>query len=129
MPLFEKHFTLEEARASLPELRRIFERVHSLYTELQDLQSDYLKVQQVIRANGHGPKDTGFQVRLVELQQLVKEITDAGIEIKDVARGLIDFPHMRDGEEVFLCWELVEDDINFWHSIEDGYPGRQPVDE
>jgi len=129
LPLFEKHFTLEEARASLPELRRIFERVHSLYTELQDLQSDYLKVQQVIRANGHGPKDTGFQVRLVELQQLVKEITDAGIEIKDVARGLIDFPHMRDGEEVFLCWELVEDDINFWHSIEDGYPGRQPVDE
>jgi hypothetical protein len=127
MPLFEKHFTLEEARAWLPDLRRIFERVHSLYTELQDLQSDYLKVQQVIRANGHGPKDTGFEVRLVELQQLVKEVTDAGIEIKDVARGLIDFPHMRDSEEVFLCWELVEEDINFWHRIEDGYPGRQPV--
>ena len=127
MPLFDKHFTLEEARAWLPELRRVFERVHSLYTELQELQSDYVKVQNVIRANGHGPKDTGFETRLAELQALVKEVTTAGIEIKDVARGLIDFPHMRDGEEVFLCWELVEDDINFWHGIEDGYPGRQPV--
>jgi hypothetical protein len=52
---------------------------------------------------------------------------EAGIEIKDIQRGLVDFPMWRDGEEVFLCWELAEDDIAFWHRIEDGYPGRQPL--
>lgn len=128
MPMFEKHFTVAEARASLPEMRKRFERIHSLYSELQTLQDDYVKVQMLIRANGHGPKNTGFEARAVELQILVQEIVEQGIQIKDISRGLIDFPHIRDdGEEVFLCWELCEDELNYWHRIEDGYPGREPI--
>ncbi len=128
MPMFEKHFSVDEARSWLPDLRQKFRRIHSLYAELQELQDDYVKVQAIIRANGHGPKETGFESRAIELQTLVQEILEAGIQVKDISRGLIDFPHLReDGEEVFLCWELSEDGLNYWHRIEDGYSGREPI--
>jgi hypothetical protein len=48
-----------------------------------------------------------------------------GVQIKDFERGLVDFPHIRDGREVFLCWELHEGDIEFWHDIDAGYTGRE----
>ena len=127
MRQYEKHFTVEEARGWLPGLRQRFQRIHEIYDQLQDLRDDYERVQTLIRSNGHGPKDTGFEGRLAELQELVQEINEAGIEVKDVARGLVDFPHLRQGEEVLLCWELQEPDIRFWHRIEDGYAGREPL--
>src|SRR6266700_7695526 len=80
MPMFEKHFTVDEARSWLPDLRQKFQRIHSLYAELQELQDDYVKVQAIIRANGHGPKETGFETRAIELQTLVQEIIEAGIQ-------------------------------------------------
>lgn len=125
--MHEKHFTLSEARKWLPELRRRFERIHALYSELESLREDYERVQNVIQANGHAPKETGFEPRLKEMQELLKEIFTAGIQIKDISRGLVDFPHMRDGEEVYLCWQLGEADIEYWHRIEDGFPGRTPL--
>ena len=130
MPQFDKHFTIEEARGWLPELRRKFAEIHTLYSELGEMQAEFEKVQAIVRMNGHAPKATGFEDRALKLKQLVQEITEAGIEIKDIGRGLIDFPHIReDGEEVFLCWELCEDELNFWHRIEDGFPGRQPLED
>ena len=127
MALYERHFTIGEAREWLPELRRRFERINALYGELQELREDHEKVVALIRSNGHAPKDPGFSGRLLELQSLVRDINDAGIEVKDVSRGLVDFPHMREGEEVYLCWEMEDSDLLFWHRIEDGYAGRTPL--
>ena len=127
MPRFDKHFSIEEARACLPDLRRRFEEIRALYQEMDSLRGEYEQVQAIIRMNGHAPKATVFEERIAALQTLVKEIIAQGIEIKDISRGLVDFPHWRDGEEVFLCWELGEDDLRYWHRIEDGYPGRQPL--
>ena len=127
MPLYEKHFTESEARAWLPKLRRTFKRIHKLYEELKELRDDYERVQTLVRSNGNEPKDSGFEGRLAQLQKMVQEINEAGIEVKDIGRGLVDFPHIRDGEEVFLCWELQEPDLRFWHRIEDGYAGREPL--
>jgi hypothetical protein len=127
MNLYEKHFTVEEARAWLPRLRARFEAVHALYTELEPLRTDFERAMQRIRQNGSAPPSSTFEQKVVEIQGLLQEIVEAGIEIKDVQRGLVDFPCWRDGEEVFLCWELGEDDLEYWHRIEDGYPGRQPL--
>jgi hypothetical protein len=127
MPYFEKHFTLEEARAWLPELRRRFGRIRSLYVELEGLREDYERALRLIRSNGHSPAASPFEERVSQLQALLQEIVQAGIEIKDVQRGLVDFPHMRDGEEVFLCWEMGEEDILYWHRLQDGYAGREPL--
>jgi hypothetical protein len=55
----------------------------------------------------------------------LSDIAGRGIQIKDLDRGLVDFPHLRNGREVFLCWELEDDDIEFWHDLDAGYPGRE----
>ncbi len=125
MAHFDKHFTVEEARRWLPKLRARFSAIQALYSELEPLQADFQKAMSRIRMNGHAPAESGFEAKVLEIQGHLQEIVGAGIEIKDIQRGLVDFPHWRDGEEVFLCWELGEDDLEYWHRIEDGYPGRQ----
>jgi hypothetical protein len=62
---------------------------------------------------------------MLQLNTQLRRIQKLGMQIKDFDRGLVDFPHLRDGREVFLCWELDEDDIDFWHEIDDGYAGRE----
>ena len=62
---------------------------------------------------------------LVALNAEVRQLQERGVVIKDFDRGLVDFPSLRNGREVFLCWELEEDDIEFFHEIEDGYAGRE----
>ncbi|MGC8668007.1 MAG: DUF2203 domain-containing protein [Chthonomonadales bacterium] len=128
MPSFRKYFTLEEARAWLPQLRARFQRIHSLYAELHELRAAFEAAQRIIRGNGSSPKKTGFEARAQELTAILQEIMAAGIEVKDIGRGLVDFPHLMDGREVFLCWELSEDDIRYWHPIDAGYAGRVPLD-
>ena len=127
MAQFDRHFTLEEAREWVPVLRAKFSRIQALYQELETLSHDFERVKKVIAMNGHAPKSVKFEERAMELKEMVKEITEAGIEIKDIERGLVDFPHWRDGEEVFLCWELADTGLDYWHYIEDGYMGRTPV--
>jgi hypothetical protein len=126
MSLFEKHFSVEEARAWLPKLRERLTAAQALYTEMESLQADFERAVRRVRQNGSAPP-VAFEEQVSKLQSLIQEIVDAGIEIKDIRRGLVDFPHWRGGEEVFLCWEMGEDELRFWHRIEDGYPGRQPI--
>lgn len=77
--------------------------------------------------NGNGSEKHADPVKI--LQELARELADDGIFLKDADRGLIDFPHLRDdGEEVYLCWIAGEDDILFWHRIEDGFAGREPIE-
>ncbi len=127
MPIYNKHFTLKEARGWIPELRLKFARIQDLYLETENLQADYMRVKDRIQQNGHAPKVSGFEKQVEALNSEIKEIVDAGIEVKDIVRGLIDFPAMRNGDEVFLCFELSDPDILFWHRIEDGYMGRTPI--
>lgn len=129
MPLYKKHFSIEEARACLPFLRSKFSEIRALYAEIENLRADFERVLRIIQSNGHAPKAPPLEARIIELRKLVGEIMEKGIEVKDVGRGLVDFPCWHHGEEVFLCWELAEDDIRFWHRIEDGYAGRQPLAE
>lgn len=127
MPLHEKHFTLEEARATLPELRPIFRRVQELVATLRKRELESHRMQQLIRSNGQGSKHPEFGDVISELQGVVAKFAERGIEVKDLERGLIDFPHWRNGEEVYLCWLYGEEDILFWHAIEDGFAGRTPL--
>src|ERR1043166_3294864 len=99
MAIFEKHFTLAQARSELPGLQRQFARVQELLGEIQQGQQIQMeRIQKLVQSNGHGSGDPEIGVQIAELQAIVQEITDKGIEIKDLSRGLIDFPHWR-GEE------------------------------
>jgi hypothetical protein len=63
-----------------------------------------------------------------QLSSAMERFDELGIEVKDPERGLIDFFSLRDGKTIYLCYELGEDDIRFWHTLEGGYAGRQPLD-
>lgn len=127
MPHYERHFTLEEARQELPELSRLFQRIQEKIALLRNQQMEMERIQKLIASNGHASKHPDYGAIVGELQECVNTITEKGIEIKDLERGLIDFPHWREGEEVFLCWLYGEKDIHFWHTIDAGFAGRTPL--
>jgi hypothetical protein len=127
MPQFEKHFSVEEANALLPVLRELLEGVRDVR---QSLQVEWERAQPVLRAarqNGGGKEASGYVSDLTRLNSLLQGLTRQGVLIKDFDRGLVDFPHWRDGREVLLCWELCEDEVRFWHDLDTGYAGREPI--
>ncbi|MDL1893887.1 DUF2203 family protein [Sphingobacteriales bacterium CHB3] len=126
--LHKKHFSVEEARRELTS-------VHALATKLVELkQSLDAKGWDVHRHRyfgGMGPNGDGsFPPELETLVEIVRGLEERGIIVKGLDDGLVDFPHIRgNGEEVYLCWKVGEDDIRFWHSIPDGFAGRKSIDE
>jgi hypothetical protein len=131
MSYYKIHFTLAEARAALPALRRKLLRIQDLLAEIRSRESEEGMARTIIlRGNGSGPIVTGAGAHKDEAQRIIREIAADGIQIKDLDKGLVDFPHFLNGDrdhEVFLCWHLGEDTIEYWHEIEDGYGGRRPV--
>jgi hypothetical protein len=125
MHRFQKHFTLEEARAALPELRRIFTDAHARRERARRADE---KLGELLRQTGTDVGGQPLNELLMDLQQMnaqMERVQKLGVQVKDFDRGLLDFPHIREDREVFLCWELDEDDIEFWHDIDDGYAGRE----
>ena len=131
MAIFPKHFTLAEARAALPALRRRLLRIGEVLAEARRATETPGAEQVVIlRGNGKGPIVSGAGRWRGEAQRLIEDIADEGIQIKDLERGLVDFPHFLGGDtarEVFLCWHLGEDTIEYWHEIDAGIAGRNPL--
>lgn len=123
--LYRKHFTLEEARALLPELRSMFQDAHRRLDVVQKVDKELGKKLKQTGAEVGGEKVSGLLMDMLQLNTQLRRLQEMGIQIKDFERGLLDFPHLRDGREVFLCWELNEDDIEFWHDIDAGYSGRE----
>ena len=133
MPQFERHFTVAEARALLPELRRAFARIHALLEAVQKKRGEQGGAVMFFSANGHGPRAEGGDEGplLTEIQKVIDEIHAKGVQVKDLRQGLCDFPYFlpATGQEVFLCWELSESDIGYWHTLEGGYAARARLDE
>jgi hypothetical protein len=120
---FEKHYTREEARALLPEIRRWLERLSRLRKDVEKAERRLSP----LAAHGDvgGETVNGWIRALADMQEVLVEFQRRQIFIKDLDRGLIDFPAILGGREVFLCWEMDEDDIEFWHDLESGYAGRE----
>jgi hypothetical protein len=124
---FEKHYTREEASALLPQIRQWLQRLNGLSEDLERLDQRL----RTLAGPGHdtGGESVNNWIRtLSEMQELLAEFQRRQIIIKDLTRGLIDFPAIIGGREVFLCWESDEDDIEFWHDLETGYGGREKLD-
>jgi hypothetical protein len=122
---FKKHFTLKEARARLPELRRIFQDAYRRRDAAQKADAELGEKVKQTGADAGGEKVSGLMMDMLQLNEQLRRVQEMGVQIKDFDRGLLDFPHIRDGREVFLCWELDENDIEFWHDIDTGYAGRE----
>jgi hypothetical protein len=125
-----KLFTLEEASALLPTIRPIVSELQELKTKLDGMQEDVGKARTVASGNGNVRDRSKIQQAeelTARLTELMEQINDLGCEIKGIGEGLIDFPSEREGQPVYLCWRLGEDTISFWHDIDSGFAGRQPL--
>ena len=124
MPVFRKHYTREEARQLLPLVRQWLDEL----TRVRDLLVRY--DEHIGQALGLGDDLGGELIDkyvkcLAEAREVLSRFKKRDIQVKDVDRGLIDFPAFVGGKEVFLCWEKGEDDIEFWHELDTGYAGRE----
>jgi hypothetical protein len=121
---FEKHYKLEEARALLPQVRQWLKRLNDLRHELEQLDQRLTSLMNPGHDVGGDLVNTWIRT-LAGMQEVLAEFQRREIQIKDVERGLIDFPAVIGGKEVFLCWEQDEEDIEFWHDLDTGYTGRE----
>ena len=121
---YKKHYTLEEARALLPKVRKWLERLNRLRVEMAQNEK---RVEGLMTGGADvGGKLVNTWIRnLADIRELLVEFHQRQIQIKDLARGLLDFPAIIGGKEVFLCWEQDEEDIEFWHELDSGYAGRE----
>ncbi len=127
-------FTPDEANAALSELRPLVEAMVDGKGVLDEAQERRDDVAQRIAGNGGGipPAELGALEAAVEdaaktLAGTIGEVQAMGVLVKDLDTGLVDFPATRDGEDILLCWQLGEDEVAYWHGLEDGYAGRQPL--
>lgn len=123
---FEKHFTREEATALLPQLRVWLGKLKQYQEEIE--RCDKRLASMMSSGADLGGDLVNRWVRTVaDMQQLLGEFQQRGILIKDLERGLLDFPALIGGKEVFLCWEQDEETVEFWHDLDAGYGGREKI--
>jgi hypothetical protein len=132
-----RRFTLEEAKSLLPDIEKAMREVVSLKSEFEQAQNELQAITQRVMMLG-GVLVDRQAVYLIKLRRdtsaerlkaAVHQIQQTGCIIKDLDLGLIDFPTLFRGEEVYLCWKLGEPGIEFWHGVDEGFAGRKPINE
>jgi hypothetical protein len=122
-------FQLEEARALLPRVKALMDQVQDARREVADARSELTAVQNAAHTNG-GSYGAGRAVaELRQIEVALHALQELGVVVKDIENGLVDFVGIRGGEQVYLCWQYGEEDLKYWHGLNDGYAGRQPIDE
>jgi hypothetical protein len=123
-----RHYTLEEASELLPRVVEIIERMRVARNQLGDRDArDALS--EAGPTNGGGAPGRTVSQGFLALRDLMIELRELEVVIRDLDRGLLDFPSLRDGREVYLCWQDGEDAIRFWHEPDAGFDGRRPLDD
>jgi len=130
-----RRFTPEEANAELAEIRPLVEQLVAHRREQQRLQAERQELASRIAGNGGGIDSSALaeleeaeRAERVEVVRCVNAVHERGAIVKDVDTGLIDFPALREGEEVLLCWQLGEEQVAHWHGLEEGFAGRKRLD-
>jgi hypothetical protein len=121
---FQKHYTREEARELLPLVRPWLQQLNQLRRDLESYDKRLGSLMNPGNDVGGDLVNTWIRT-LARMQEVLAEFQRRQILIKDLGRGLVDFPAILGGKEVFLCWEQDEDDIEFWHDLDTGYSGRE----
>ena len=124
--LHERHYTAEQANAALASVKPLLQKLRDARDMLTDEEAHAALVD-AAPTNGGGESGTQVGEAFLEVRRLLLALQEAGLVVRDVERGLIDFPSILDGREVYLCWELGEDEVAWWHELDAGYRGRQPL--
>ena len=122
-----RYFTLEEANQVLEEIRPLIEMMLEIRAAIIERQPQAWPAVQKAAGNGGGLAASQLVDEFGRLNKLVHQVQNKGVLIKDINTGLLDFPTLRDGREVYLCWRYNEPSIQYWHEIDAGFAGRQPL--
>jgi hypothetical protein len=124
----KKYFTVEEANRLIPQIKAIVEQLRQGRGRLQAHRPTAQTVAHQAAGNGGGGDATTYLAAYSQtFGRGLAQLQAMGVLLKDLERGLIDFPHQREGREVYLCWKYDEERIDFWHETDAGYGGRQPL--
>ncbi|HZQ16751.1 MAG TPA: DUF2203 domain-containing protein [Gaiellaceae bacterium] len=131
----DRLFTPNEANSALPEVREAAERLVALRKRMHALDRQQRDLVTAIGGNGGAYSGNDLNAAQDELRSLaeaasacVDRLLELGVLVKDPDLGLVDFPAMREGELVLLCWHVGEGDVAYWHGMTDGFAGRRPID-
>jgi hypothetical protein len=122
------YFTLEEANATLAVIKPIMVEVQAIRQEILKNQPEAWPVIEKAAGNGGGHAASLLARSFERLDKLIHQIHDLDVVLKDINTGLLDFPAWRGNHEVYLCWKYGEESIAYWHEIDAGFAGRQPLE-
>ena len=122
-----RYFTLDEANQALAAIRPLVQKILALRAEIIALRPEIWPV--VEKAAGNGGRKAASEIvqEFDKLDDAVRQIQSAGVLVKDINTGLLDFPSLRDGRAVYLCWQYDEPEIFYWHEVDTGFARRQPL--
>ena len=131
-----RRFTLQEAQSLLPRVSSLIQEAVSLKAECQDAENSIERLSQKVMLHGGMIVDrqraksvrTRRDETLEKLKSVVERIQENGCVLKDLDKGLVDFPTLFRGREVYLCWKMDEPAIRFWHGVDEGFAGRKEID-
>ncbi len=124
-----KIFTVDEANSLLPTARNLVRKIQRAHRQISSEQSGAKLAAEFAEQGGGGiANGVAYATSLIDMTSLVGELESLGIQLKDFSRGLIDFPSLRDGRVVLLCWQLGEGErLEWWHDVDAGFAGRTPL--
>lgn len=122
----QRHYTLEEANAALGWVGDALEKLRSAREGLSDEEAREA-LAEAGPQNGGGEPGRVVSEAFLELRGALARLQEADVVLRDLDRGLVDFPALRDGREVYLCWLEDEPEIRHWHDLEAGFDGRQAL--
>ena len=125
----ERIFTRAEANDLLPRLRSIFSDLHEAWRLVRELQPEIEKLKEKAQYDAFHARGIDYVESLTHVMVMLSQVRELGVLLKDLDKGLCDFPYMKDRRVVYLCWQLGEDSIDFWHDVETGFGSREPLEE
>ncbi|MCH7923398.1 MAG: DUF2203 domain-containing protein [Nitrospinae bacterium] len=123
-----QHFTVEQANALIPTLEDLVQRLQDQETLMSSEYAEIEGLRERVRTNGGHALGGPYLGEMARFAKLIEELHDHGCLLKDITKGLLDFPALKDGREVYLCWMLGEESVEWWHERETGFAGRQPIE-
>ena len=123
----KKLFTLDEANAFVPQLLDLVPQIQKLSISLNNDFPDIKNAREKAKWNGGIDQGVDYLNAVLKYNDLMHRIEGMGCEVKGIREGLVDFPSLREGREVYLCWRMPEKEILFWHDLNTGFSGRKPI--
>ncbi len=122
-------FTRGEANQALTELRPLMEDLRGEWDRIKLLNPEIQKIREKAILDAYSPHGVEYIESVSHLMRLMGDVRDMGVLVKDLDKGLCDFPYLKEDRAVYLCWHLGEDSIRYWHDRDSGFASREPLEE